>query len=164
RGPEGQLVAVKLLRQARTNAGMRFEREARLHAALGAEAGFVPLLASGESPHGSYTVMPLLPGGTLAEKLRRGRLPSGSAVALVGSRHAPPAADVFALGALLHECLTGEPAFPGATATEVLVAIAEGRRRPLRAVSKDIPRWLEGVVARATAKDLAARFPDGAAL
>jgi len=43
RGPAGDEVAVELLRQATPDSLARFERESRLEAELGDEAGFVPI-------------------------------------------------------------------------------------------------------------------------
>jgi serine/threonine-protein kinase len=71
-----------------------------------------------------------------------------------------PPADVFALGAVLHECLSGQPAFGGATVVEVLTRLGSGTVEPLR----DVPPWLEEIVRRALALDPRARFPDGGAL
>ncbi len=80
------------------------------------------------------------------------------------SRDATPAADVFALGAILHECVTGAPAFTGGTALEVLARAQMGEVTPLRRLRRDAPAWLEAVVARALARDPKARFADGSAL
>jgi formylglycine-generating enzyme required for sulfatase activity len=66
---EGSFVAVKLLRRGAKEG--RFQREQRLLGLLGEKEGFVPLLDSGESPHGLYYVMPFLGGGTLRKKLSR---------------------------------------------------------------------------------------------
>jgi tetratricopeptide (TPR) repeat protein/tRNA A-37 threonylcarbamoyl transferase component Bud32 len=73
---------------------------------------------------------------------------------------AGPPADVFALGAVLHECLSGQPAFSGATVLDVLARVNSGTVEPLR----DVPPWLEEIVRRALALDPRARFPDGGAL
>ncbi len=68
---------------------------------------------------------------------------------------APPV-DVFALGVVLHECLTGRPAFGGDRRSAALLAP--------RQVRPDVPRDLDAVVRRATAADPADRYPDGAAM
>jgi tetratricopeptide (TPR) repeat protein/tRNA A-37 threonylcarbamoyl transferase component Bud32 len=70
-----------------------------------------------------------------------------------------PPADVFALGAVLHECLSGQPAFGGVSLVEVLSRLGSGTVEPLR----DVPSWLEEVVRRALAHDPRARFADGTA-
>ncbi|MBX3468502.1 MAG: protein kinase [Planctomycetes bacterium] len=73
-------------------------------------------------------------------------------------------ADVFALGAILYECLTGAPAFPGDSVLAVIDQVESGRVAPLPAQRPDAPRWLVRVVARCLTRDAEARFPDGAAL
>src|SRR2546421_7425013 len=71
---------------------------------------------------------------------------------------AGPSADVFALGAILHECLAGVPPFRGESVLDVLARLAEARPVPLRALRPEVPRWLEAVVARAMASEPAKRF------
>src|SRR5581483_10346358 len=61
--------------------GDAFERERRLLALFSESDGFVPILDSGVDP--PFIAMPLLPGGTLRERLARGPLPIDEAVALV---------------------------------------------------------------------------------
>ncbi len=75
---------------------------------------------------------------------------------------AGPPADVFALGAVLYECLAGRPAFAGATLMEVLTKVSSGTLEPIG--RPDVPGWLEGVLRRALASDQHARFADGAGL
>ncbi len=73
-----------------------------------------------------------------------------------------PRADVFALGAVLHECLAGRPAFRGNDVLEVLAKLSAGAFEPLD--RPDAPRWLERVLMKALALDPEARFADGAGL
>ncbi|WP_437852803.1 serine/threonine-protein kinase [Sorangium sp. So ce363] len=66
-------------------------------------------------------------------------------------------ADVFALGAVLFECLTGRPAFAG---TDVLAVLARLLIEPaprVRELRPDVPPALDALVARLLAKDPAAR-------
>lgn len=71
-----------------------------------------------------------------------------------------PQVDVFALGVVLHECLTGRPAFVGASRRR------DAGRELLapRQVRPDVPRGLDAVVQRATRTDRQARYPDAAAM
>lgn len=71
--------------------------------------------------------------------------------------------DVYALGALLYELLTGRPPFDGPT-SQVLVAVREGRFVPPRRRAAGVPRELDAVVLRAMALDKADRYPSAQAL
>jgi tetratricopeptide (TPR) repeat protein len=79
---------------------------------------------------------------------------------LEDTRAAGPPVDVFALGAILHECLAGQRPFQGKTLIEYGAALQE-RPAPLPAKT---PAWLAAVVARSLARDPRGRFPDGSAL
>ncbi|MBI3725595.1 serine/threonine protein kinase, partial [bacterium] len=82
---------------------------------------------------------------------------------VASAKEATPASDVFALGAILHECLTGRPAFDADTMVELLVAVERCRVTPLSDLRPDAPRWLADTVARALRKEPGERFEDGAA-
>ena len=81
---------------------------------------------------------------------------------LENAKAAGPPADVFALGAVLYECLAGRPAFRGESVLELLASVSSGVLEPLG--REVVPAWLERVIARALARDPAARFPRGADL
>ena len=237
RSSPGEEVAVKLLVKTDPEKLARFERERRLLGTFTAREGFVPLLDAGKTSEGPYLVMPLVPGGTLRDRLARGALGIEETLALgralaaaLGRAHTRgivhrdvkpenvlytaegtplladlglakhftagvpgasqsvslslrgklrgtvgymspeqvndakmvgPRADVFALGAVLHECLAGRPAFAGESPLELLANLASGTREPLRNARPDAPRWLADVVDRALAHDPADRFADG---
>ena len=68
-----------------------------------------------------------------------------------------PAVDLFALGAVLFELLTNQPAFPGRDPNEVGQAILGGRIRVPSTVRPDVPAALDVLVLRALAVEPAAR-------
>ncbi len=241
RAPGGEELALKLLLQVDAETLGRFERERRLIGTFTAHDGFVPLVDAGTSPAGPYLVMPLLTGGTLRDRLRKGRLAidealalgralaaalgrahergivhrdlkpenilfdgdgrgsrtprpliadlglakhfdrsaSGASVSLSrtgilagtpgylapeqmdDSKHVGPQADVFALGAIVYECLAGEPPFQGAGPSAKLANTARGKVRPLREVRPEIPASIALVVHRALAARPEERFSSG---
>ena len=68
------------------------------------------------------------------------------------------AADQYALGCVLYECLTGEPPFPRERELAVLFAHLEEEPPPASERNGALPPALDAVLARALAKDPAARF------
>jgi eukaryotic-like serine/threonine-protein kinase len=73
-------------------------------------------------------------------------------------------ADIYALGVLLHECLTGRPAFSGDTPTATAAMRLSKELLPPRQVRADVPRALDDIVARATRRDRTDRYADGNAM
>ncbi|HRI64951.1 MAG TPA: protein kinase [Polyangium sp.] len=73
-------------------------------------------------------------------------------------------ADVFSLGTVLFECLTGRPAFEGEHAIAVLASLLLSDPPRVRSIRPDIPEELEDLVARMLAKDPDERPKDGAAV
>ncbi len=82
RARDGRELALKRLERADPHALARFDRERRIQAALGADEGFVPLLDAGAVDGHAFLVMPLLEGGTLADRIARGPLEPEAARAL----------------------------------------------------------------------------------
>ncbi len=235
RASSGEPVAVKVLKRTTPEQLARFDRERRLLATLGAEAGFVPLLDAGQDRGTFYVVMPFVPGETLRARIKRGPLRVDQALAIVravalavgrahalgivhrdlkpenilfdadgrplvadlgiakhydrsapgasqsasithgswrgtvgymapeqfDNRHVGPGTDVFALGAILFECLAGQRAFPGDTPVETLARVASGKVEKLSRFRKDVPPAIDAAITRAVAPDPATRFPDG---
>jgi eukaryotic-like serine/threonine-protein kinase len=75
-------------------------------------------------------------------------------------QHALPASDVYALGLVGYECLTGHPAFDGENA--VTIALKQVREDP-DPLPDELPGGVRTLIRRALAKDPTARIPDGAA-
>ncbi|MEX2627558.1 MAG: protein kinase, partial [Ilumatobacteraceae bacterium] len=62
-------------------------------------------------------------------------------------------ADIYALGVVLYECLTGRPAFSGDTPTATAAMRLTYDLMPPRQLVSDVPRALDDVVVRATRRD-----------
>jgi WD40 repeat protein len=71
---------------------------------------------------------------------------------------ADPRSDLFALGAILYEALSGRRAFSGATAAETISAILHEDPPPVRTASGPLPGPVERVVRRCLAKEPGDRF------
>ena len=77
-----------------------------------------------------------------------------------GVRELTPAADIFSLGCVLYECLTGEPPFVAAHVAAVLVRILFEEPPPLSTHRPGLPESLVSLVRRMLHKDVAQRIPD----
>ncbi|HEX8172997.1 MAG TPA: protein kinase [Thermoanaerobaculia bacterium] len=69
-----------------------------------------------------------------------------------------PRTDLFALGAVIYEMVTGRRAFSGKTKTSLIAAIVAGSPRPMSELQPVTPAGLEHIVQRCLEKDQEARW------
>ena len=75
-----------------------------------------------------------------------------------------PATDIFAMGSVMYEFLTYTKAFTGDTLHIILFHIASAEPPPLRQVLPELPAVLDPILAKALAKDPAARYTNALAM
>src|SRR5205807_10268485 len=75
-----------------------------------------------------------------------------------------PAADTYALGAILYELLTGRPPFVAATALDTVMQVVSDDPVPLSQLQSKTPRDLETICLKCLQKEPAQRYADAEAL
>jgi serine/threonine-protein kinase len=80
-----------------------------------------------------------------------------------GAKDIDSAADVYALGVVLYECLVGRRPFEADTLPHLAVLIAEGAYEPVSVLRPGLPKELDTVVARALSANRHARYPSARA-
>jgi eukaryotic-like serine/threonine-protein kinase len=83
---------------------------------------------------------------------------------VTGDRALEARADIYAMGAMIYFCLTGQPPFKGGSPFEVMMAHARDPVVPPTQLCAEIPSDLERVVLRCLAKKPDDRYPDVKAL
>jgi serine/threonine protein kinase len=73
-------------------------------------------------------------------------------------------ADIWALGVIMHELLTGDILFQGETVGETFANVLQLEIKPIRSKRDDVPPGLERVILRCIERDLSRRYADAAEL
>jgi hypothetical protein len=97
-------------------------------------------------------------------KIRNVGTPIYMAPEVLAGEPATAASDVYSVGVLLYNLVTGEYPVDGRALEEVRLAHMQGRRRPVTERRPDIAAAFAQVVERALAPDAARRYPTAAAL
>ena len=88
--------------------------------------------------------------------------PSYMAPEMVVEMRADQRSDIFSLGSLLFEMLTGERLFTGESTAEILERVVSGDIPKARSINPAVPEAVEAILSRALERASARRFPSAA--
>jgi serine/threonine-protein kinase len=81
-----------------------------------------------------------------------------------GTKEVGPAADIYALGAILYECVTARPPFLGATPLETIDSVLQAEPLPPSRLQWKLPRDLETICLKCLEKEPSRRYATAEAL
>ena len=80
------------------------------------------------------------------------------------SKRVGPGTDIYALGAMLYELVTGRPPFQGETPLEIILQVNRDEPLPPRLLNPGVPRDLETITLKCLQKDPGRRYDSAQAL
>ena len=72
--------------------------------------------------------------------------------------------DIYAVGVILYELLTGKRPFWGETDLQLLQAVAAGNPTPPRQLATDMPEEVEAIILHSLERDVSKRYPEASGL
>jgi serine/threonine-protein kinase len=79
---------------------------------------------------------------------------------MVSSKNIDARTDVWSLGTILFELVTGQPPFSGQSVTELAVRVSNDPPTPMRSLRSDVPPGLEQVITTCLQKQRERRYPN----
>jgi serine/threonine protein kinase len=80
------------------------------------------------------------------------------------AKHVGPAADVYALGTILYQLLTGRRPFDGTTRLDIIMQVVADEPVPPRALRPSLPVEIENICLKCLRKEPSQRYPSARAL
>ncbi len=125
------------------------------------------LLDEAGEPHvADFGLARRLEAGSAADNTEVSGTPSYMAPeqATPGAQKITTATDIWGLGAILYELVTGKPPFAGSSAQDTLKLVTEGQLRSPSRYVPDLPRDLEAIILKCMARNVADRYASARAL